>query len=92
MKQMIPSVKARHLLLAWIVVFTIAVGYSVRPGPEAHDGLCALKQDLIVRVESSRDFLVEHPKGIPGIPASVIRNGIKNQEATLRSLAHLHCN
>jgi hypothetical protein len=40
-----------------------------------HAALCTFKADLQTRVEQSRTFLEEHPKGIPGIPQSVIVSG-----------------
>lgn len=60
-------------------------------GKEAHDGLCALKRDYEQRIEASLKFLRENPKGIPGIPASLIRNTVRNQQATLDALARLRC-
>lgn len=56
-----------------------------------HKALCTFKGDLQKRIDQSRDFLVQHPKGIPGIPASVITQGIRNQQATQDSLQDLNC-
>lgn len=53
--------------------------------------LCALRNDLEVRVASSRSFLAEHPNGIPGISAKAIRDGIANQERTITALAGIDC-
>lgn len=60
-------------------------------GKEAHISFCVLKHDLETRVNSSKDFLAEHPSGIPGVPRSVILQSIKNQQATLNSLRRLRC-
>lgn len=63
----------------------------------AHDArvttaaLCALRNDLEVRVASSRSFLVDHPNGIPGISAKAIRDGIANQERTIVALSVIDC-
>ena len=62
-----------------------------RDGDEAHDALCVLKLDLERRVGTSRQFLKDNPQGIPGIPPQVIRNGIRNQQATIDSLDKLDC-
>ena len=53
--------------------------------------LCALRSDLERRVTSSRAFLAEHPRGIPGISAKVIRDGVRNQESTIRALSGIDC-
>lgn len=53
--------------------------------------LCALRNDLQVRVTSSREFLAEHPNGIPGISGKAIRDGIANQERTITALAGIAC-
>lgn len=53
--------------------------------------LCALRVDLERRVATSRAFLVEHPNGIPGIPARTIRDGIVNQGRTITALAGIAC-
>ena len=53
--------------------------------------LCALRSDLERRVASSRAFLAEHPDGIPGISAKVIRDGLRNQESTIRALSGIDC-
>jgi hypothetical protein len=88
-----------HLLLVWIVVFTCLVFFGMytnrklgQQGRQAREGLCALKHDVELRVDGAREFLKGNPNGVPGIPASVIRTSLKNQEATLRALHRLHCN
>lgn len=53
--------------------------------------LCALKDDVKRRAQSSRDYLTAHPNGAPGIPAKVIRDGIVNQQRTVDALRGLKC-
>jgi hypothetical protein len=53
--------------------------------------LCTLRADLQRRITQSKDFLVTHPNGIPGIPAGTIRVGIVNQQHTLDALRLLEC-
>jgi hypothetical protein len=60
---------------------------QAKQGENAHIAFCTLYDDLRTRVKTSRQFLVDHPKGIPGIPASVIRNGIDNQQKTVDALS-----
>lgn len=67
------------------------IGRLTRENQQAVDALCALRADLRRRARSSRQFLEEHPRGIPGVPAATIRSGIRNQERTIRALRHLSC-
>jgi hypothetical protein len=53
--------------------------------------LCALRVDLQRRAAASEKFLAEHPHGIPGISARVIRDGIHDQQRTISALAVLKC-
>lgn len=53
--------------------------------------LCTFRQDLATRAENTKNFLKDHPEGIPGIPVAVIEQGLTNQEATIKSLAILKC-
>lgn len=53
--------------------------------------LCALRHDLEVRVQSSRDFLAEHPDGIPGISRAAIEKSIRDQTRTIDTLSNLVC-
>lgn len=62
-----------------------------REGQEAHAALCVFKQDLQRRVETSTQFLEDNPGGIPGIPASVLKQSIASQRQTLDALKKLDC-
>ena len=62
-----------------------------RNAEQTRGALCALRADLERRSVTSRAFLREHPNGIPGISAKVIRDGIRNQERTVRALAGIDC-
>jgi hypothetical protein len=53
--------------------------------------LCALRDDVERRVQSSQNFLAEHPNGIPGIPARTLRDSINNQQRTIDALSILKC-
>ena len=55
------------------------------------EALCSLKSDFRVRLEVAKEFLQDHPDGIPGIPAAVIKDGIRQQEITLKALEPLQC-
>lgn len=58
-----------------------------RESAQTHLALCALRSDLDRRADAgekelrrSRAFLASHPEGIPGISASLIREGIAAQK------------
>jgi hypothetical protein len=60
-------------------------------GAEVHEAICALSADLESRTERSRDFLRDHPNGIPGIPAATIRESVTNQERSIAALSVVSC-
>jgi hypothetical protein len=53
--------------------------------------LCTFRADLSARYKDGIVFLEEHPDGIPGIPAAVIRQSVQNQHDTLDALSGLPC-
>jgi hypothetical protein len=87
--------RALNLLVVATVVLYVFLGAAVlwtnHEAGVTRDALCALRGDLERRVASSERFLVEHPVGVPGIPASTIREGIINQRRTINALAGLSC-
>lgn len=74
-----------------ITVLSVLTAISFRANSQSNDALCALRGDLQRRVVTSREFLVEHPDGIPGISAKTIRDGIDNQKRTIVALSGLSC-
>ena len=68
-------------------------------GVESHAALCVFKRDLAVRAQSSQTFLAmtlkqriaKYGSTLGAIPPSVIRVGLRGQEASLASLQTLHC-
>jgi hypothetical protein len=78
------------LCVAGVAVY-LQIRISVRENETARKGLCALRADLGRRQLSSLEFLKAHPNGIPGIPASVIRNGVDNTAQTLEALQVVKC-
>lgn len=62
-----------------------------RAGANAQDALCVFRDDLARRIDQTRDFLADHPNGIPGIDGGVLRNSLKNQQQTLDALSVLRC-
>lgn len=58
---------------------------------ETHASLCALKQELRVRKESTERLIAANPDGIPGIPRPVLDQTLVNYETTLQTLGILSC-
>lgn len=66
--------------------------HNARQGRDAHDALCIVRSKIVrdiakgaAKVHRSEAFLVDHPRGIPGIPAKLIRAGIADDKASLQS-------
>lgn len=53
--------------------------------------LCVFRHDLEDRAAASREFLLNHPQGVAGIPASAIKVSLVGQERTIQALAGLRC-
>lgn len=95
----------RRLAVATVIVYVAVVALFVVGYVFSHNqrnaiaasvettttALCALRNDLEVRVAASKAFLVENPEGIPGIPPRQIQDGIDNQQRTINALAVLTC-
>jgi hypothetical protein len=58
---------------------------------QTNTALCTLRHDLADRVRASEDFLINHPAGIPGVPAATIRTNLNGQRRTVAALSNLHC-
>jgi len=53
--------------------------------------LCVLRQDLQTRIDSAKEFLVDHPEGFQGVSPAVLQQSIHNQEQTIEALSDLDC-
>ena len=84
----------RNLIIATGILYVTLAGagiYIYRENDQTQGALCALRTDLEVRTESGEKFLKEHPKGIPGISPKTIREGLHNQERSIKALGSLSC-
>lgn len=83
---------ARWFWLFILTAFLVVVAVKVwDESSSTTDSLCSLRGDLAQRVDTSARFLADHPQGIPGVPASVIRDNIANQQRTVHALRGLNC-
>lgn len=85
--------------LTWLVISTVVLYLTLGvvafltfvDAQQTHDGLCALRADLVVRINGSKKFLHEHPRGVLHISPAVIRTGIENEQRTVDALGSLQC-
>lgn len=86
------------LVVAEAVGIALLVG-PAREGAQTHSVLCVVKRADQRQVASSKQFLRLSPKqrdhrygaALGGIPTSLIRRGLANQEQDIRSLRSLDC-
>lgn len=80
------------LVITGVVVLTLlnAQG-TINDLKKDGKALCSFREDLQARADSTQQFLLDHPNGIPGIPASVLRVSLQNELHTLKSLSRLVC-
>lgn len=62
-----------------------------RDAEVSRSALCALRTDMERRVATSKALIARNPQGFAGIPARTIRDGIRNQERTIRALSSIDC-
>lgn len=53
--------------------------------------LCSLRGDIQGRVDQAEKFLADHPEGFAGITPATIRQTLKGQKSTVKSLSNLDC-
>jgi hypothetical protein len=86
------------LILLMMTLFIIGYADSTsqrdaieQTSTQSHTALCSFVGDLERRVETSEEFLRDHPNGIPGLSVEVIRTSLANQRQTILSLSDLKC-
>jgi len=87
-----------RLAIGWMIAVSVVVIYTAQQnrertqeGRNAHAALCVFKGSVARAVQQTEDFLQHNPNGLPGIPASVLRQSLTQQETTLRALDVLRC-
>jgi hypothetical protein len=93
-------VEIATVILTVLMMALVILGYAdstsqrdaiKQTAAQSHTALCSFVADLEQRVESSEEFLDEHPNGIPGLSVEVIRTSLANQRQTIESLSDLKC-
>jgi hypothetical protein len=83
-------------LVAVLLVLAIAYATSERNRIEDHQeqvtvALCNFREDIQRRYDTTVQFIVDHPDGIPGISVADLQRSADNLAATLQSLRDLPC-
>lgn len=93
-----PYVWRWRLLAIWIIGFSIAVGSlvinnrnQIQDLRKVKTSACAHKASLRKEIKKTKKFLAENPKGIPGISAQLIKDGLRDQRLEMRDLRVLDC-
>lgn len=82
--------------LAWLLL-VILTGFGIYRvetlATDTSDALCGLKQNLETRIADSKQFLIDHPKGLPGvgITPAVIAASIERDQLSVNSLSQIDC-
>ena len=58
---------------------------------QAHQAICALREERVDGIKSAQRFLHKHPQGIPGISRADIQRSIETQKQTVRAFRFADC-
>jgi uncharacterized protein involved in outer membrane biogenesis len=99
-KRALRWVEYATVILIILMMVLVIIGYADstnqrdqirQTAAQSHSALCSFLGDLKGRVETSEEFLQEHPNGIPGLSVEAIRTSLRNQKMTVASLSDLKC-
>lgn len=79
-------------VVLYVVVALIALGAAFTAN-QNREAACALRQDVQVRVDEGKQFLIDHPRGLPklGFSRADLEQNLENQERTVDALGGLIC-
>jgi len=75
-----------------IVIGGFGIWTNHQQNAQVHNALCTLYDDMQTRVNGTKDYLLRHPNGFPGITSATLVKSIHDQEQTLEALSGLNCN
>lgn len=84
----------KKVIGATILIFCVSIGgviYTAINQKSNRDALCALRINLETELARSQKFLKEHPKGIPGVPVSLLLSGNADAKRSIEALGDLDC-
>lgn len=68
-----------------------AISSNHRAIKQATRALCTERQQYLDAAASTKQFLIDHPRGIPGVPNRLLINGEKNDLARAKALSDVRC-
>lgn len=82
------------LAAAIVIIFSMLI-FGLRQNQQAinqsHQAICAEKLTYQQQIKSTKSFLRDHPKGIPGVPNKLLLQGLQETEAQLAALHNISC-
>ena len=95
----------KTLIVATALLFALLLGLSItmfafatsqraaisERSSQVQAALCAVRQDIQHSVDTTEQFLEDHPEGIPGIPVEILRSQLRERKGTLEALSTLRC-
>lgn len=84
----------RRLVLATVILYLLffAIGlYVYNLARDNNQSLCAFRNDIGIRVEQSKQFLIDHPEGEGAITPEILKATIAQGNQTVESLSNLDC-
>jgi len=68
-----------------------ASAQALTAAKSATRALCLLRHDKVVSIRTTVQFLKDHPAGIPGVPNSLLRQGLAQTRAEVEALKDVKC-
>lgn len=85
----------RVLIVATLVLYIIMISFMIwtwSTGHTSKNALCAIRLNAQVQLDQGKEFLKDHPNGLPGLASpDDLQNNIDNYSATVTALSNLNC-
>lgn len=83
-------VLAGMTVVLYIVMLGVA-GYTYDLSKKNTRALCTIRQNAEDRADQAQQFLIDHPRGIPGISVTDLNRSINAYNSTARALNDVNC-
>lgn len=84
----------RRLVISTIVLYLALGGvifYIYTVAQNTTEGVCAFRNDVEARVDASKQYLIDHPKGTRDISVDILKNTIANGQRSVKALSKVSC-
>lgn len=65
--------------------------YTFHAAERNRKALCTLRANTQIQIEQTQQFLIDHPRGFPGVSNSDLKANIRQLQKTVDALDTLHC-